>query len=322
MASDRSETGRRPSLRLGALNLALRLVTKPRLARLTEPAAARREFDLAARFLFRAPPCALWLPGVVPGPAGDLAVLRISAGPVDRRRVILYLHGGAYVAGSPSTHRAMLARLSLLAGVPVLAPDYRLAPEHPFPAALEDAMAAWRHLYDAGYDPEHIVVGGDSAGGGLAFALVSRLCRAGTPPAAAFGFSVWADLAGRSASVQENARIDPLLPAVRLVDVAGMYLQGHPADDPEASPILADFPAPPPVLLQHSQTEILRDDTLRLADRLRGFGGTVTVQGWPTPPHAWQIFDGWVPEARDALTRAAAFVRAALRPERPPSADS
>jgi acetyl esterase/lipase len=251
-----------------------------------------------------------------------MAVLRISAGAVDRRRVILYLHGGGYVAGSPATHRAMLARLSLLAGVPVLAPDYRLAPENPFPAALEDAAKAWQHLYDAGYDPEHIVVGGDSAGGGLAFALVSRLCRAGTPPAGAFAFSSWTDLAGRSPSVQENARIDPLLPAARLTEVAQMYLQGHPATDPEASPVLADFPSPPPVLLQHSQTEILRDDTLRLADRLRGFGGTVTVQGWPTPPHVWQIFDGWVPEARAALAQAATFVRAALRPERPPSTDS
>ncbi|MBI1218359.1 MAG: alpha/beta hydrolase fold domain-containing protein [Rhodobacteraceae bacterium] len=322
MASDRSEAGRGASLNLAALNLALRLVVKPRLARTKEPVAARREFECAAWAVFRAPPYPLWLPGVVPGPAGGLVVSRISTGPVDRRRVILYLHGGAYVAGSPRTHRAMLARLSLLAGVPVLAPDYRLAPEHPFPAALEDAQAAWQHLYDAGYDPEHIVIGGDSAGGGLAFALLSRLCRAGTPPAAAFAFSPWADLAGGSPSVAGNARLDPLLPAGRMVEVAAMYLQGHPAEDPEASPVMAEFPAPAPVLLQHSQTEILRDDTLRLAARLRSFGGAVTVQDWPSAPHVWQVFDGWVPESRDALERAGAFIRAALRPEPPPPADS
>ena len=322
MASDRSEAGNRPSLRLGALNLVLRLAVKPRLAWLKEPEAARRELTLAARFGFRAPPYSLWLPGRVPGPAGDLAVLRISSGAVDRRRVILYLHGGAYVAGSPDTHRAMLARLSLLSGVPVLAPDYRLAPEHAFPAALEDAAAAWRHLYDAGYDPEHIVIGGDSAGGGLAFALLSRLCRAGTPPAAAFAFSPWVDLTGRSPSLVDNARADPLLPVARLAEVAEMYLHGHPSDDPEASPVMATYPAPPPVLLQHAQTEILRDDTLRLADRLRSFGGVVTVESWPSAPHVWHLADGWVPEARDALGRAAAFVRAALRPEPPPSAGS
>jgi acetyl esterase/lipase len=322
MASDRSKAGNRPSLRLGALNLALRLAVKPRLASLEEPEAARREFTLAARFLFRAPPYALWLPGRVAGPAGDLSVMRISAGAVDRRRVILYLHGGAYVAGSPATHQAMLARLSLLSGVPVLAPDYRLAPEHPFPAALEDVAAAWRHLYDAGYDPDHIVIGGDSAGGGLAFALLSRLCRAGTAPAGVFAFSPWVDLTGRSPSLVGNARADPMLPAARLAEVAGMYLRGHSADDPDASPVSAPYPAPPPVLLQHSQTEILRDDTLRLADRVRSFGGAVTVESWPTAPHVWHLADGWVPEARDALVRTAAFVRAALRPERPPSAGS
>lgn len=322
MASDRNEAGDRPSLRLGALNLALRLAVKPRLAWLKEPGVARRDFRLAARFVFRAPPLSLWLPGIVPGPTGGLAVRRISAGAVDRRRVILYLHGGAYVAGSPDTHRAMLARLSLLSGVPVLAPDYRLAPEHAFPAAVEDAVAAWRHLYDAGYDPEHIVIGGDSAGGGLAFALLSRLCQAGTPPAGVFAFSPWVDLTGRSPSLAANAGADPLLPAARLAEVAGMYLHGNPPEDPDASPVAASFPAPPPVLLQHSQTEILRDDTLRLADRLRSFGGAVRVESWPTAPHVWHLADGYVPEARDALSRAGAFVRAALRPGRPPSAGS
>ncbi|MDE3123034.1 MAG: alpha/beta hydrolase [Paracoccaceae bacterium] len=322
MAGDRSETAGGASLRLSALNLALRLLAKPRLSRVPTPALARRDFARAAALMFRAPPHALYLPGVIPSPAGDLAVLHVSAGQVDRRRVILYLHGGAFVAGSPATHQGLAARLSRLAGVPVLMPDYRLAPEHPFPAALEDAETAWRHLYDVGYDPDRIALGGDSAGGGIAFALLSRLCRAGAPPAAAFGFSPWVDLAGRGASVVQNARADPLLPASRMAEVVEMYLGQTSALDPEASPLEAEYPGAPPVLIQHSQTEILRDDSLRLAARLRGFGAEVTLQSWPTPPHVWQIFDGWLPEAREALEMAGAFLRAALKPEGLPQGDS
>ncbi|MDE3080843.1 MAG: alpha/beta hydrolase fold domain-containing protein, partial [Paracoccaceae bacterium] len=242
MAGDRSETAGGASLRLSALNLALRLLAKPRLSRVPTPALARRDFARAAALMFRAPPHALYLPGVIPSPAGDLAVLHVSAGQVDRRRVILYLHGGAFVAGSPATHQGLAARLSRLAGVPVLMPDYRLAPEHPFPAALEDAETAWRHLYDVGYDPDRIALGGDSAGGGIAFALLSRLCRAGAPPAAAFGFSPWVDLAGRGASVVQNARADPLLPASRMAEVVEMYLGQTSALDPEASPLEAEYP--------------------------------------------------------------------------------
>lgn len=322
MAGDRSETRRIEGLRLAALNLALRILVKPRLARVQDPAAARWEFELAARLLARPPPFALCLPGRIAGPAGDIPVMHVSAGPVDRRRVILYLHGGAFVTGSPRTHQAMLARLSRLAGVPVFAPDYRLAPEHRFPAALDDAEAAWRHLYDVGYEPEHIALGGDSAGGGIAFALLSRLCRQGTPPAAALGFSPFVDLAGGSPSVLSNGRTDPLLPAGRLAEVARLYLQGHPADDPEASPVLADYPSPPPILLQHSETEILRDDTLRLAHRLRGFQAPVTVESWPSAPHVWQYFDGWVPEARAALVSSARFLRETLKPATVPQGDS
>ncbi len=321
MAGDRGEAGDAESLRLSALNLALRLFAKPRMRRMGDPAAARRAFA-AFTGLLPSPPYLLDLPGIVPGGAGPLPVSRISVGPVDRTRVILYLHGGAFVLGSPETHRGMIGRLSQLAGVPVLAPDYRLAPEHPFPAAVEDAAAAWQHLYDAGYDPEDIVIGGDSAGGGLAFALLARLCAAGTPPAGVFAFSPWVDLTLGSPSLAENRGADPLLPVERVEEVRGYYLNGGDPADPAASPVLAAFPGAPPVLLHHAATEILRDDTLRLAARLRGFGAPVQVACWPTAPHAWHLFDGWLPEARAALRGAAAFVRDRLRPAPPPSAGS
>lgn len=313
MAGDRGETGGGQSLRLSALNGVLRLLAKPRLARVREPETARRDFAIAARLLARPPAYARALPVSFDGAGGTLRGLHVSTGRVDMGRMILYLHGGAYVAGSPETHAAMLARLSALSGLPVFAPDYGLAPECPFPAALEDAEAAWRHLLRLGYRPEQIGLGGDSAGGGIAFALLSRLCRAGTPPGAAVGFSPWADLGGGGASRQSNARADPLLPAERAAEVAEMYLQGHPAEDPDASPVFAEFPGAPPVLLQYSETEILRDDTIRLAHRLRGFGAEVTLQRWADAPHVWQFFDGWIPEARAALVAAGAFLRTALR---------
>ena len=324
MAGDRSKSSNGVSRRLAALSYLLRIFAKPRLARLVDPVDARRDFDRAARWLFRAPPYARWLDGIIAGPEGrDLAVTRISCSQtVDRSKVILYLHGGAYVAGSPWTHRKMLARLSKMAGVPVLAPEYRLAPEHPFPAALEDARAAWDHLYAVGYDPEDIVIGGDSAGGGLALALLAELCAKGCAPAALFAFSPWTDLAGTGRSLTENADADALLPAARLAEVAEMYLQGQSPTDPGASPLRADFPSPPPICFHYAETEILRDDTLRMAERLRGSGAEVRLESWPNAPHVWHLFDGWVPEARDALTRAAAFVQEALRPVARPRDES
>ena len=296
------------SRRLALLNAALRFGNKPALARMQDPVRARAMMERGARWMFRAPPGLIVTEavlGVVPG-------LHISGGQGEPGHAILHLHGGAYIAGSPRTHQAMLGRLSRLSGLEVFAPDYRLAPEHPFPAALEDAAAAFAGLLARGYAPKRIALGGDSAGGGLAFALMARLCAAGTPPGFAYGFSPWADLTASGASIRSNAAADPMLPAGRLADVAQMYLQGQAAGDPGASPLFADFLGAPPVLLQVGSTEILLDDTLRLAERLRGFGAAVDLQVLPNTPHVVQLFDGWVPEARRALRAAAAGIRAGL----------
>lgn len=298
------------SLRQAALNLVLRVFARPRLARMQAPAGARRDMERAGRFLFRRPPGIVALDLTL---APGLAALSIRSGPVaDPGAVVLYLHGGAYLAGSPRTHMPMLARLARLAQIEVIAPDYRLAPEHAFPAALEDAGAAWDALMARGYCRSRVVLGGDSAGGGLALALLARLCQRGTPPAGAFAFSPWTDLTVSGASIRENAASDPLLTAARLPGIAQIYLRGYRADDPDASPLFGAFPGCPPVLLQHSETEILRDDTLRMAARLRDFGAPVTVQSWPRSAHVWHIFDGYIPEARAALEDAAGAVRAML----------
>lgn len=296
------------SRRLSLLNAWLRLGTKPLLRRMQDPAAARGLMERGARWMFRAPPGLV----VREAPLGAVPGLRISGGQGAPGHAILHLHGGGYVAGSPRTHRAMLGRLSRLAGLEVFAPDYRLAPEHPYPAALEDAEAAFAGLLAQGYAPGQIALGGDSAGGGLAFALLARLCAQGTPPGFAYGFSPWSDLTGSGVSVRTNAREDPMLPAGRLAEVAQMYLQGQAATDPGASPLFADFRGAPPALLQVGSTEILLDDSLRLADRLRGFGAPVELQVLSGAPHVVHLFDGWVPEARMALRGAARGIRAGL----------
>lgn len=297
------------SLRLAALNLGLRLIVKPQLGRMTDPVAARAGMEAASQAWLDRPP------RVVPvwrDLGGVPALSARNARGVPGDAAVLFLHGGAYATGSPTTHWPLYARLARLSGIEHLAPDYRLAPEAPFPAALEDAEAAWRGLITRGIEPGRIVLAGDSAGGGLALALLARLCAAGTPPAGLVAFSPWTDLTGAGASLAENAARDPMLPAGQMQRAVDLYLQGAAPDDPGASPLYAAFPGCPPVHLQHAETEILRDDTLRMADRLRSFGAEVTVQSWPDAPHVWHMFHGWIPEARDAIEDAAAAIRRML----------
>ncbi len=301
------------SLRLSALNLGLRLLVKPELARLDDPLRARVEMEAASHAWLGSPArvAPVWrhLQGA------ERRVSALSARPgrgAEPDVAVLFLHGGAYAAGSPLSHWALYGELARRSRIEHVAPAYRLAPEHPFPAALEDAMAAWQGLCACGFAPGQIAIAGDSAGGGLALALLARLCAEGTPPAGLVAFSPWTDLTGSGASLRENARRDPLLPVTRLGVTVERYLQGAPADDPRASPLFAAFPGCPPIHLQHSESEILRDDTLRMADRLRGFGAEVTVQSWPHAPHVWQMFHGWIPEARDALDDAAGALRRML----------
>ncbi|WP_343116654.1 alpha/beta hydrolase [Ostreiculturibacter nitratireducens] len=293
------------SLRAAATTIALRALAKPLLARIQDPGFARSSFELAARFIFRPAPNALYLPA----PPGANAGLWISSGRVAPRRVILYLHGGAYIAGSPHTHREMIARISRRSGLRVFAPDYPLVPEAVAPAAFDAALSAWRGLVAIGYRPSDIVLGGDSAGGGLALALLGRLCAEGTPPAGLFAFSPWTDLTLSGRSLQANAAKDPLLPAGRVAEIRDMVIGSLAPEDPRISPVFARFPGCPPVFLQASESEILRDDTLRMAERLKAEGARVTVDLWPPLPHVWPILYGHIPEAAPALDRIAAFLR-------------
>jgi acetyl esterase/lipase len=302
---------------LRVLNGVLRRLVKPRLAETETPAQAEREFDRGARLIFRIPKGSTVAIREVAGPARPLRVSRIAGGAVSGAGLVLHFHGGGYVAGSARTHLAMLARLSRTAGVPVDAPDYRLAGEAPAPAAFADACAAWEALIREGREPGGIVLGGDSAGGGIALALLAWLCARGTPPAGLYAFSPWVDLTLSGASVARNAAADPLLPAERIGELVKAVRGDFPAADPRLSPLFARFPGAPPVLLQAGGTEILRDDTLRMADRLEADGARVTLRLWPDTPHVVQIFGDWLPEAREARAEAAAFVRACLQTAAP-----
>lgn len=227
----------------------------------------------------------------------------------DSSRLILFFHGGGYFAGSADTHGPMMARLSSYAGVLVVIPNYRLSTEAPFPAAFDDAMAVWDDLKARGYDPSKIVIGGDSAGGGLALALLATLCARGERPAGIFTMSPWTDLTLSGESVAQNAAVDAIIPADRMGDAARMYHAETPADDPRVSPLFAAFDAPPPAFFQVGSPEVLADDTYRMAEVLRSAGGEVEVQTWHDAPHVWHLGEYWVPEARAALRDIARFVQ-------------
>lgn len=308
-------------IRLFLINLWLRLTVKAQLRRLQDPLQMREmmERDAASKLLL--PDGAHFVADVmrrpgVPREVGMMDALWASCGRPDRRKVLLYLHGGAYLAGSPRTHRHLAAALAGAGGVRAVVPDYRLAPEHQFPAALDDALAAYQHLLEAGYTPAEIAVGGDSAGGGLAFALSLRLVAERLPqPACLLAFSPWTDLTGRSASLRRNAARDVMLPASRLHDAAEHYLGTHDRTDPYASPAFGSWQNPPPALIMASRSEILLDDAIALAERLRVGGGNVQLELWNRMPHAWLIFQGRLRQADQAVATAGAFIARHLAAE-------
>ncbi|MEM8755335.1 MAG: alpha/beta hydrolase, partial [Pseudomonadota bacterium] len=245
----------------------------------------------------------------IAGPAGPIPMDWISRGRPDRRAVILYLHGGAYVMGSRATHRHLAAAFAAEAGARVALPEYRLAPETRWPGAAEDALACYRGLIEAGYDADRIALAGDSAGGGLAFATLVGARAEGLPdPACVVGFSPWVDLTLSHGSLKRNARRDPLLPASRTEETRDFYVDAANAGAPTASPLFADLPNPPPALIQASKIELLEDEAGAMAEKLRAAGGDVRLEWFARAPHAWQIFVGFAPEADEAVRRAGAFV--------------
>lgn len=289
-----------------ALNRWLRLVEKPRLAHAASQDSLRNRLERNARFFFRGPrDVAQSWRGL-----GDSDALWLEPAGADRSRVLLYLHGGAYIFGSPRTHAAMVAVLAKAAGVRAVLPAYPLAPEHPFPAAVDRAEDAYRALVAAGVAPENILLGGDSAGGGLVLAVLGRLIAAGADlPGGAFALSPLTDMTFSGASLQVNATRDVMLPAARVTEMAAQYLAGAATDDPQASPLFADFTGAPPVWLTVGDTEILLDDTRRIAARMTAQGVSVQMHIARDLPHVWPMFHNTLPEARATLDDLAGWIR-------------
>jgi epsilon-lactone hydrolase len=226
---------------------------------------------------------------------------------------LLHLHGGGYVMGSCVTHRALSGRAGLSCGMQAVLPEYRLAPEHPFPAALDDAVAAYKGLLALGFEPGRIVLFGDSAGGGLALATLLVLRDAGLPlPAAAVLLSPWTDMTISGESLKTRATVDPWLKPEMLEPFSKLYVGEHDRKDPRVSPLFGDFRGLPPLLVQVGDQEILLSDSTRLAERARSAGVEIELKVWDELWHVWHLFAPVLPEANAALDSIGAFVRGKL----------
>jgi acetyl esterase/lipase len=224
-------------------------------------------------------------------------------------RAVLYLHGGGYVVGSLNTHRELASRIARATAARVLVVDYRLAPENPFPAAVDDATAAYRWLLSSGIAPNRVAVMGDSAGGGLTLATLLALRGGRDPlPAAGVCMSPWTDLEGTGASAQPGGADDPLLELAGLREM-GRHYAAHDLRHPLAAPLYADYRGLPPLLIQVGTREILLDDSTRVAEKAKAAGVDVTLEKWEGLIHVWQLFGPTVPEAEQAVTRIGEFVR-------------
>ncbi|MFE2553867.1 alpha/beta hydrolase [Streptomyces sp. NPDC059355] len=233
--------------------------------------------------------------------------------PAEASGRLLYLHGGGFVIGSPDTHAGLVGELARRAGLRTASVDYRLAPEHPFPAAVEDGLAAYRELLASGTDPRDLVMAGDSAGGGLVIATLLAAREAGLPqPAAVVVFSPWVDLTLAGASIRSKESVDPIFTEADVRACADLYVGAGDRAHPLASPVFADLTGLPPLLVQVGANELLLDDAVRLAGRAGADGVEVTLEVGPGLPHVFQHHYGRLDEADAALDRAARFLAAHL----------
>lgn len=224
-------------------------------------------------------------------------------------RYVLHFHGGGYTFGNAPLYRDFAWRIGAATSACVLYFDYRLAPEHPFPAAVEDASRVYRWLASQ-VDPRRIAFLGDSAGGGLAFATAYKLRDEGSSlPCAVVAISPWTDLALTGDSLQLHAKADPMMNVARLPSFANQYLAGADPCHPYASPLYGDVKGLPPVLIQVGSDEILRDDSVRMAEKLRGAGCDVELEVWPRMPHTWHLYARILPEGRRAIERVGEFLQ-------------
>ncbi len=289
--------------------MALRVrIKRPQRAARVDVAAARALLGVPRWPRDRIPTGWVARPERLGGVDGEWVERRAGALPHEDR-VVFYLHGGGYFLSSPRAHRPLTTALARVARAAVFAPDYRLAPEHPFPAALDDALAAYRALLATGVDPARLIVGGDSAGGGLALALLVAARDAGLPlPAAGVCFSPWTDLACTGRTLVANDARCAMFRGAAVPLWARLYLGETDPMHPLASPLYAELRGLPPLLLHASASEVLLDDTLRFATRARAASVAVELALWDDVPHVWQMWGGVLPEARESLAAVARYL--------------
>lgn len=295
------------SLRAFFMKFAARMIMRPALH---EPklAAKRARVEKLARFTFIAAGTTF-----TPGTLGGVPVEWVAHPQAGARGFVLYLHGGAYAVGSPRTHRALTSRLAQMARVCVAAVDYRLAPEHPHPAAVDDALAAYRGLLAQDIPANKIIIAGDSAGGGLALATALRLKAEPLPqPAGIVCLSPWVDLTLAGESMKSRVKNDVMLSPALLAEAAAMYLGKQSGLTATASPLFGNLTGLAPLFIQVGGQEILHDDATRLAQAASAQGVPVTLQTWPNLWHVWQLHGGTMPEADAAIAAMANFVHGCL----------
>jgi monoterpene epsilon-lactone hydrolase len=243
---------------------------------------------------------------------GGIACEWVRCGAVEAGKVLLFLHGGGFNSGSPRTHRDLAARLSQAAGIPVLLPDYRLAPEHPFPAGVQDVIQVYRALRER-LQPQHIFIGGDSAGGGLAMSVLLMLRDHGeVMPDAVVLMSAMADMALTGDSLFTRADFDPLTTEIGLRKAIELYMGDNDLKNPIASPVYADLHDLPPMLIHVGDHELLLSDSTRLAENAQLANVETQLKIWP---EMWHVFHAWaadLPEAREAVAQIGDYIKAKL----------
>ncbi|MCB1694296.1 MAG: alpha/beta hydrolase [Pseudomonadales bacterium] len=293
------------SIRAAILRFVIRRTMKKQFANIGD-VVAFRERMAASGNMMPDPPDNV---SVVPVTAAGVPCEWITTDATDQNKVLVYLHGGGYVFGGPDSHRDVGWRLAEGARMRVLMVDYRLAPENPFPAAVEDATDCYRWLLDEGFKPSNIAIGGDSAGGGLTVATLVNLRNLGMPmPSAAILLSPWTDLSVSGDSVLQNADADPMLSRAALETMASHYLGDRDRRAPLASPLFADLRGLPPMLVQVGSTEVLLSDAERLTARVREAGGEAELEVWPNMPHVFQVFASRLPEGKQAIGKLSDFL--------------
>jgi acetyl esterase/lipase len=287
---------------IGALRALLTLRPRP-----TSVAERRERLDALGHAYQTAPDIALQ-----PVTADGVPAEWTTSPGADTSRVLLYLHGGGFSVGSIVSHRAMVAETGRAAQARTLAIDYRRTPEHPFPAALDDALKAYQWLLAQGVQPGRIAIGGDSAGGGLTLATMLALRDQGLPlPACAWCISPWVDMEARGGTYATKAAIDPMISKDYILELAAWYLAGTAPSTPLAAPIHADLQGLPPLLIQVGTAETLLDDSIELAGRAGAADVRVTLEIWPHMIHAFPLFHPQLTDGRRAIAAAGAFIRSA-----------